>query len=70
MGVALTGGHQLRHGSPRHAASGLNEHLQIETIRKAPLNLAYRVTGESQHCHYLRNRNRGHQLSPQAAVIL
>jgi hypothetical protein len=36
VGVALAGGHQARHGSPRHAARRLNQHLQIETIGKTP----------------------------------
>jgi hypothetical protein len=49
VGVALPGGHQARHGSPRHTARRLDEHLQIESVGEAPLNLAHRIPREGEH---------------------
>ena len=54
VGVALTGGHQPRHGAPRHTAGRLHQHLQIETVCKPPLNLAHRVARESEHHFFFR----------------
>jgi hypothetical protein len=61
MSVALTGGHQARHGSPRHAAGRLNQHLQIETVGKTPQNLAHSVPRESEHYFRVGHRNRSHK---------
>ena len=49
MGVAIAGGHQARHGSAGHGAGRLDEHLQVEAVGESPLNLAHRVTRESEH---------------------
>jgi hypothetical protein len=61
VGVALAGGYHLRHGSPCYAAGRLNQHLQVKTISKTPLNLAYRISWESEHGLCFRYRNSGHK---------
>ena len=61
VGVALAGGHQARHGSARHAARRLHQHLQVEAVGKAPLNLADRVAGEGEHGFWFGDRSGGHR---------
>ena len=53
VGVALSGGDQAGHGAARDAARRLDEHLQVESVGKAPLDLAYRVAGEGEHGFWL-----------------
>ena len=69
VGVALAGGDQAGHGATRHAARGLHQHLQIEAVGKAPLNLADRVAGEGEHGFWLGTAAVAIEV-PQAADLL
>ncbi len=65
VGVALAGGHQARHGAARHAARRLHQHLQVEPVGKAPLNLPHRIPGEGEHGFRFGNRNCAHRVAPK-----
>ena len=60
VGVALAGGDQAGYGSAGDGARRLDEHLQVEAVGKAPLNLTHRVTREGEHGFCLRYRDSGH----------
>ena len=60
VGVALAGGDQAGDGAAGDGARRLDEHLQVEAVGKAPLNLTHRVTGEGEHGFCLRNHDGGH----------
>ena len=62
VGVALAGGDQAGHRAARHAARGLHQHLQVEAVGKAPLNLADGVAGEGEHGLDAGKRSRGHKV--------
>ncbi len=49
VGIAFSGSYKARHGSAGYAARGLDEHLKVESISKAPKNLAHGISRESKH---------------------
>ena len=62
VGVAFAGRDESSDGSTGHAAGRLDEHLQIESISKAPLNLSHGVARQREHGFDSRERNSGHKV--------
>ena len=65
--VALSRSHHPRHRASRHPARRLHQHLQVEPVRKPPLNLAHRIPGKGVHGFHIECRKRTHSPNPRAA---
>jgi hypothetical protein len=68
VGVAGAFGDQARHGTARHRAGGLHQHLEIVAIGETPLDLPDIVAGQCAQCVEFSFGYSGHGDAPLSEI--